>query len=318
MKKYIRFGIGILLTIFFLYLSYKRVEGLEFSKMAAYPINYMLVLSSVLFFLLAQWFRALAWSKGLSMEFNSLVVFKAVCIGNAVNMVMPFRLGEVARVAVLGKGKSRSYANAGVCLLAERLIDIIILIILAVAAVFFINFSPNVLNKIRLMRNLVIIASIIGLLMSGVIIWMKSVGSGIFSWLRNHVWGSKLINILEQIQVLKSPLAFFRAGAFLSLSWFSVYICTVLGILSVGIGMDKVLPSALAVLVMTNLAMLIPAAPGGIGVFQYACIYSLGLLGVNGIAAAVLSVLLHIVQYAALLPIGLYFFLSEKVVIKSR
>jgi uncharacterized protein (TIRG00374 family) len=159
---------------------------------------------------------------------------------------------------------------------------------------------------------------VLALLAGGSMIWIKRTGRNDFSWLCDNALAARVISIIQQIQVFKSPVNLLKAAGFLFVSWSCVYFCTLVGILSVGLDMSKALSGALAVLILTNLAMLIPAAPGGIGVFQYACIYALGVLGVGGTAAAVLSVLLHIVQYAALLPLALYFVFTEKMVFKNK
>jgi hypothetical protein len=312
LKKYVKLAVSVLVTVFFLYLSYDKVGKLEFSKIVTYPVNYFLVLLSIICFVLAQLFRAMAWSKAMSKELKTFQVFKAICIGNTTNMILPFRLGEVVRIIVLGNEEKQSYSIVGVNLVLERIIDVIILITLAVFSIFFVDFSGTVLKKILLLRNLMLVGIVFGilfLLLFNRICFNMGKDQNRFTYLQRTV---KLFSFFQKIAIIKSSSALAKTIFFLFMSWVWVYICTALGILSIGIHITTVLPAALTVLVMTNLAMLLPSVPGGIGVFQYASIYALEIFGIKSLPAAVLSILLHLIQYAALLPIGIYFFLNGK------
>jgi hypothetical protein len=311
LKKYIKLAIGMLFTIIFLFFSYKSIGELDLRKVVTYPVNYFLVALSILFFIAAQWFRSLAWSRGMGRGFKTIQVFKAVCIGMAVNMVVPFRMGEALRIAVLGGTKDASYSRVGVNIILERLMDVVILICLAVSTLFFTNFGIEIEKKIIWLRNLAIAGIVFGVAITGILRWLYLNSKSQPAWL------VKLLGYIEKAGLIKSPKVILYAGFYLLLSWLCVYICTLLGILSVGAELGKALPASLTVLTMTNLAMLIPAAPGGIGVFQYACIYSLELYKVASIQAAVLAILLHLIQYAAMLPLGFYYFITGKYSLKK-
>jgi uncharacterized membrane protein YbhN (UPF0104 family) len=56
--------------------------------------------------------------------------------------------------------------------------------------------------------------------------------------------------------------------------------------------------------VATNIINLIPASPGGIGLYEYGTMIGLAGLGVERSVALSASLLLHLIQYMALLPLG--------------
>ncbi len=315
MKKYIKLVIGIAFTALFLFLSYKSVGELDFRKVFTYPLNYLLIPLSALFFVLAHWFRSLAWSRGLNKRLRTAGVFRAVCMGTATNMVMPFRMGEAVRVAALGQAykdidqeKDKAlYYKAGTNSVAERLVDGTIFVFLAAAMVFFVDFEAEVTRKIYWLRNLILAGIPAGILAFGIFRHL---------WLNHKLrfkWVEKVFSVAEEMALVNSPGVIVSVIGYLLTAWLCVYICIVIGLLSVGVASAKVLPIALTVLIMTNLAVLLPAVPGGIGVFEYACIYSLGLFGISGIQAAVSAILLHLIQYMALLPLGLYFCITSKI-----
>jgi uncharacterized membrane protein YbhN (UPF0104 family) len=62
---------------------------------------------------------------------------------------------------------------------------------------------------------------------------------------------------------------------------------------------------SLAVFATTNLVGFIPASPGSVGLFEYGVIIGLAGLGIQQSVALPAGLLLHFIQYAALLPLGI-------------
>ena len=284
----------------FLYFSYKAIGKLEFEDLIDFPIKLMPVVLSICFFIVGCFFRACTWNKGFNREISSFISFKAVCIGMAVSMTMPFKMGEAARVFVMGKDKKVKYSNIILNLSVERFIDVIILVSLSMIIVFIVGFNSDFFQRLIMLRKTIIISIIALTVIIATIFKVKK------------TWFLKISDFVKQIDIIKKPLLMINVIIYLLLSWFSMYLSGVFVILSTGMGYVNALGAALVILVLTNLVMLLPAAPGGIGVFQYAVIYSLGLYSVTGVHAAVLAVLMHLVQYAAVLPLGLYFFITGK------
>lgn len=322
MKKCVKLAVGIVFTVLFLYLSYRSVGKLDLKKVVTYPVNYFLMALSAFFFIVTQFFRSLAWSRGLRRELDTGRAFQGICLGMATSMVMPFKMGEAVRVAILGgkvddhganwrekvrkEGVLDSYYTAGINIVLERLLDVVILVILAAIAVFFIDFHSEVKEKITFLRNIILIGGAFGVLFLGGLWWIGQ------KYRFRSGWIQKMTGVMEKIAVIRSPGILVKVLGYLVLSWLSIYLSTTIGLMSIGIGLNDLFPMALVVLILTNVAILLPTAPGGLGVFQYACIYSLGLFGVDGLTAAVSAVLLHLVQYLAVLPLGLYFFVTWK------
>ena len=63
-----------------------------------------------------------------------------------------------------------------------------------------------------------------------------------------------------------------------------------------------------AVFVTTNIVNLIPASPGGIGLFETGTVIGLGGFGIDRSVALSASLLLHLIQYVALLPLGIFLY----------
>lgn len=156
-KKYIQLIIGISLSAFFLYLSYRKIGGLDFSKLKNCEINYFYVLISAGFFNLCIFTRALMWENVLYKKFTLMLSYRAICISMAANMVLPFRMGELVRIAVFRNGynfkpdedKKNFYYRVGANLIFERIMDGVVLILLTCIAVYIIDFNEEVINRVK-------------------------------------------------------------------------------------------------------------------------------------------------------------------------
>ena len=312
MKKYIQLLVGIFLSIVFLYLSYVSVGKLDIAKIITFRVNYIWMALSTFSFMLTMVFRSAAWSDGLKKSLTFKTAFKGVCVGMGANMVMPFKAGEAIRVAIFGKytreeeKETHSYYKAGINLLLERALDIVILTLLALITLFLVDFGSEMRQRIYFLRNTILIVGIVGIVVFGLIWRFRRY------WSDSHRYLKKVVEILQGLTVVKTPKVILKVFAYLILSWLCIYISTIAAVISVGMGEINIMGVSLVILVLTNIAVLLPAAPGGIGVFQYATVYALGLFAIMGLHAAVLAVLLHFVQYLAILPIAGYYLVTMK------
>ena len=66
-------------------------------------------------------------------------------------------------------------------------------------------------------------------------------------------------------------------------------------------------------LVMVNLGIMIPSAPGYVGTFQFFAVSALAVFDVPRETGLALAVVSHLMQYALVTLIGLYFFGRENI-----
>jgi hypothetical protein len=66
------------------------------------------------------------------------------------------------------------------------------------------------------------------------------------------------------------------------------------------------------VLVLTSLGIALPAAPGFIGNYHYACVVSLTLFGVVKDTALAFAILMHFITVAVLVIMGVFFINASK------
>jgi uncharacterized membrane protein YbhN (UPF0104 family) len=64
-------------------------------------------------------------------------------------------------------------------------------------------------------------------------------------------------------------------------------------------------------MVLINLGIMIPAAPGGLGPYEAAGVFALGAFGVTETAAASVAIVSHAMQYLLVTGLGLLFIWRE-------
>jgi glycosyltransferase 2 family protein len=109
-------------------------------------------------------------------------------------------------------------------------------------------------------------------------------------------------NLVQGLAVFRLPLVALRAVVLTLVSWlviaFSFWLCMLA--VDTGTGLE----AALLVVIAVNLSMILPAGPGGIGVFEAATVLALAPFGVDSSRALSYAVLTHAVNLLPLIGAG--------------
>ena len=122
---------GILLSAGALYFAFKNVPIAELLKYLA-SINYFWVLSAAVVSIFSFMLRAARWRIILESTRKITIwrAFHPLMIGFMINCVLPGRLGEVARPVILQKEEKVPFATGLATVVAERVFDVCLLILL--------------------------------------------------------------------------------------------------------------------------------------------------------------------------------------------
>jgi hypothetical protein len=133
-KISITFAIGLIISIATLYLAFRNVP---FAELVNYllSINYFWILPTAVLILISFVIRAIRWQfiLGSHQHVSFRHAFHPLMIGFMINCVLPGRVGEVARPAILKKKENVPFTTGLATVAAERVFDVGILIILFVA-----------------------------------------------------------------------------------------------------------------------------------------------------------------------------------------
>ncbi len=197
--------LGVIISALTLYLAFKNVP---FSDLIIYivSINFFWALPSVLVVLISFVLRAYRWQIILESagEVSFWKAYHPLMIGFMINCVLPGRVGEFARPAILQKEEKIPFSTGLATVAAERVFDVTIMMILFAALLATVQIDPTIditYGKYHLNREDLLTA-----------------GSGIFKLLLLLLFGIIVISFDTARKAINSlimgiPSLFFFAGA---------------------------------------------------------------------------------------------------------
>lgn len=301
---------GLLLSLGFGYLAFRDADLGEVGDTLA-DADYAYLLPATLALALGVAVRVWRWQ--LLFEAHRRpsfgLVANALLISYLFNTILPARAGEVVRVQVLGTRANVSRAEVLATVVLERLYDLFVLILLlAVAAPFL----PPVgwLNAALALGALLGVSLVVGAVLvarfgrRGTRILLRPLALlPRVTEERLERLSASIVNGLAAIRATRTAAA---AIGVTSLSWL---LLTISGwFLLRGLGIEEGFAAALLVLVATNLVLVLPSSPAGLGAFEAAAVLALAAYNVERELALSYALVLHalnavpsvVVGYAAL------------------
>jgi uncharacterized membrane protein YbhN (UPF0104 family) len=219
--------------------------------------------------------RAFAWRTTLrDEEIAFREIYAASAIGSFLDTVLPGRLGEASKVAVLkitAGPRWPGFSRAGGSLLCAHLLEMIAFVLVGAGSAFFLPVPGWA--KITMLVGLPAAAG--GLL-------LVSLLHGKLRHRLPHGVGA----FFEGAAAPKGIM--FRAGAILIVTWVARWFGVLFLLHAVGVHVG--VGSALLYMVVTGLANTMPFLPGNVGLYQGAAIGALAMAGHNGDTAIAASV----------------------------
>lgn len=270
---------GFIITAVIVYFSVRSLGRLHPGVVFHSDINWFLAAVSTVVFVHANYIRGLAFTYGIDRKIDRLTAFQIMGIGHAANMVLPLHAGEGLRYAFFpGNYTTRRRTEL---LLISAAADVVSIILLSLFAVPFSGFRDQKLSHALWILAFLCIAA--GVLLAAVVCFVPR--------LRRY---AKYYMNLDALKMM----------FWVFLSWVLLLLSTWIGLVAFGFHVAESMRMSLAVFAATNIINFIPASPGAIGLFEYGTILGLGGLGVPQPTALSAGLLLHLIQYIALLPMG--------------
>lgn len=312
--KILKFLVFFTLGIFIFWLIYKDQDIDRIKTVLTNEVNYFWVFISLVIGLVSHISRTIRW--GLMIEPVShkprfVNTFLSVMIGYLMNLALP-RMGEVSRCGVLARYEKISFSKLFGTVVAERLIDVISLLILLVVVIFsqfgqmlnFLERNPEIREKITgILFSPALIVGFIILVLLIVLFRKKIMQTGIYKKLSGI-----LINFKEgfiSIRSIKKKGWFWFHSAFI---WFCYYLMLYAIFFAFDFTSHLGPIAGLTTFVLASFGMVAPVQ-GGMGAWHFMAIEGLLLYGIpkeNGIIFAFVA---HASSTLMIILIGLLSFL---------
>lgn len=304
--------------MFLLYLVFRKVN-IQQVLGQIFEANYWWVLLSFIFAFTSHFARALRWNiliNSMGHKTRAFSTFYAVMIGYFANMAIP-RLGEVSKCGVLHKKDGIPFDSLLGSVVAERVFDLFILLILIVTVVTFqmklvggfvnhLVVEPLVSKFSNNISAILIAIGIIGaFILLAVILYrvynerlqQSELFNKIKSFLKGFLDGAKTIWKLEK----RFAFLFYTF-----IIWFMYFLMTYVVFFAMDATSNLTVIDGLTILAIGSLGMVAPV-PGGIGAYHFivkALLFELYLIP-NDIAAS-WATLVHASQSLLIVLLGAF------------
>jgi uncharacterized protein (TIRG00374 family) len=326
--------LGGLLSAATLYLTFRNVP---LPELAAYmgSISYVWLIPSTALAVLTYLLRTLRWRLILqdALAIGFWQAFHPLMIGFMMNCILPGRVGELARPAILKKERAVAFGTGLATVAAERVFDMVVLIGLFATVFSTVSSRPDLdvavgglhLNSRTLQTSawtmirisVVLLLGLSALAFSAPRRWMiglieasvgmtiiagprlhaavRCIGNALIGWLGSFAKGLSLVGHPRRaLACLALTIAIWTMGV---LSYF---------VFSLGCpGIDLTFWEMTTTMVIVCFFIALPSVPGYWGVWEAGGVFALALFGVNQRDAAGFTLVNHAVQLFPVILIGL-------------
>ena len=287
--------VGLVLSLVFGYLAFRNTDVGELAD-SIQGANFVYLLPAGLALgagvAVRVWRWQILFERGRRPPYG--LTLNALLISYLLNTILPARPGELARIQVLGKRANISRAEVATTVVLERAYDLFVLIaLLAVAAPF--------LPAVGWLTAALAFGSILGLclLASALLVWRFGRRGArlvlrplrLLPKIDEQRIDSLAGSVVAGLAAIRGATAALEAVALTALSWL------LLGLsgwfLLRGVDVREGFTAALLVLVATNLVLVLPSSPAGLGAFEAAAVLALAAYGVQREEAQSYALILH-------------------------
>jgi hypothetical protein len=225
-------------------------------------------------------------------------------VGQALNIALPARVGEIARVVLLSGRSRRGTVETAATIALEKLLDLLMVALIAAAVLVAIPL-PELGPAARG------VLATVGAIGAGAVLLLVLYRRTLVSRLdqapavrRGFAWSmvARLRPGLDRLDRMGSARVLGPAVLASAIVWMASALVNYLVIAAVGIDVPPL--AAFVTLAVLQLGTAVPSAPGKIGVYEYLCVLALAPFGVGRGAAVGFGVTLHLVAYAPPLLVG--------------
>lgn len=319
--------LGIIISVVLIYLAARGISWREVVALLG-SADPLYITFGLLLILLMQALRSFRWGLLLNplVRISQKRVFSISSVGFLAIIALPMRMGEIVRPYIMAKQSGISIASAISSSVAERVFDFLMLAIFIALFPFFLtseyNFPSWLLNCAWLFLVLVI-AFVVFLLIiafnekrANVLLERVEKGGGNYS--RKAMLA--LRGFIRGLGFVKN----WRLTLFIFLVSLLIWLmeATVIYFVLFAFGVSLPISAYLFITTILLVAIAIPAAPGFIGSWHYACVLGLSFFGVGADIAFAFGVLYHFMTILLLGALGLLFlpanYLALRAALTSR
>ena len=318
----LKFWFGIVVSLFFLVLLFNKID-FRLLGAALRSADYRYVFLSICFTFFNYILRAVRWRYLLisskSIPLSSL--YSATIIGYMANNLLPARLGEFVRAYTLAQRENLEAPEVFASLVIDRLFDgfsVLLLLLITLftlrlpigmkdaagalkagGAIMFLMYCGVVLFLYLLKRQTMRTLSIVGYILKP---FPKRLSDKLIPLLGSFIGGIRLSSRGAHLAALLATSAgiwlFCLMSVDMTLRSFNIHLPVT---------------ASMFILILVIFAVMVPASPGFIGTFHYACYKGLTVFGVPDTMSVSVALIMHGISFFPVIFAGMYYLWKNKI-----
>lgn len=316
-----KFWLGMGVSVFFLVLLLRSMDGRKLLS-ALRQMDWRFLVPAVGATMFSYFMRAYRWKLLLAGEKKTSLgnCFTATIIGYMANNLLPARVGELIRVYLLGEREAIDKGTVLASLVLDRLLDGFSVLCILLVTLFTLRF-PGEEEGVRaalITGGYLTFAAYLGLIAFMILLKRYTAATV-------HLAGRLLRPFPEGVSARAIPLlgSFIgglrlplRPGSIAALVLVSAIVWA-FAVWPIDLALrsfDLNLPpsASLFIMILLVIAVMVPASPGYIGTYHYACFKALTVFGVTGEKALSVALVIHAVNFFPITLLGLYYLIRGR------
>ena len=298
MRRALIWAVALASTIGFGYLAIRDAHPDEVWD-ALQEANIWWVVPSFAVLAVAVAIRALRWQLLFQRETRPPygATAAATIVGLAVNSLLPFRAGEAARVIALNRRAGTSPVESAATVALERILDVFCMLLLLLAALPW-------LPEVDWVGAAAAIALALALMLGGAALLFAVYGDRPFHALDrllrrlpfgHHAWVEHVgASLRRGLVALRDPKLALTAFVLTTVGWLLTSVS--FWLLTLAFDLELPVVSGVLILAAVGFSVILPAAPGALGVFEAATVVALAAYDISASEALSYAFTLHAVN----------------------
>lgn len=321
-----KFWIGIGISLFFMALLLRKIDFHQLGT-ALMTVNVRYILLAILATFASYFMRAVRWRYLLITEkkISLSSLYPATVIGYMANNLLPARLGEFVRAYVLAEREKLAVPSVFASLVIDRLFDGFTVMLILAATLLMLKFPPAMAEAEGALRTggIVMFVSYTLVVMFLILLKRQTVRTLAMTALLlkpfPRSFSERLIPLLGSF--ISGIRISSRGGHLVALlgSSLVIWMFCVIGVdLTLrGFGIDLPISASMFILVLLVFAVMVPASPGFIGTYHYACYQGLSAFGVEKSTAVSIALVMHGTGFFPVILAGCYYLWKTKISLRA-
>lgn len=300
-------GVGMVISLIFLALAFRELHPAAFID-ALQQVNPGWLIAAAALYFVAVVIIALRWQFLLrAVQFIPLIpVTGIVAIGYMGNNVYPLRAGEALRIYLLKRNHDVPVIRSTTVVIVERVFDGLVMLTFIVVSLLLIDVQSDAVQSVATVAAAIFIPAItVFFLLAAQPNLLRRITQWVIKLLPGKL-GDIVAGLSEDIihglESLRSPINLLGAIITSYLTW--AVEAFVYWMVMWAFGLELGYPVALLVVGTVNLAGLIPASPGQVGVYEFFVSTVLIAVGIAQNTALAYAIVVHIVIWLPVTVVG--------------